>query len=329
VKLWRIICIATAAEASAASAALGLLGLLGAFNGWLDVINQFAPIWLLVGLVGVLGAQVLEPSDRVRRGVLILSGVGAAIGLLQVGPDMLASIGQALRHEAKPPILKVVTFNVWSENFDPERTIQVILAAHPDVVAVQEGMGPFRSADAALLQALPYRISCPAGTDLAFYSRTAPTAGACTRAQPGGPPPATGYGPIWIRVRARDGREVTLATTHLVWPFPPENRLAQLTDDIAVLRQLEPANLILVGDFNSSPWTFTTRRQDALLRPLTRRSHGIATWPARITRLRMTIPTPFLAIDQVYAGPGLRSVHVGRLPVAGSDHYGLVASVYG
>jgi endonuclease/exonuclease/phosphatase (EEP) superfamily protein YafD len=330
VKLWRIICLATAAEASAASAAMGVLGLLGAFNGWLDVLNQFAPVWLFVGLAGGLGVHVLAPAARarLRRGLLGLAALGTAIGLTQVGPDMLGSIAAAFHQEPRPPLLKLVSLNAWSENAAPERTVQVILAAHPDVVAVQEAAGSFRQDDEALRKALPFRISCPAGTDLALFSRTQPTADSCSDDAESAKA-LTGFGPIWIRVRAGDGREVTVATTHMVWPFPPEVRKAQLRAAADALHRLGPTNLILAGDFNSSPWTFGMRRQDALFRPLTRRTHAIFTWPARFSRLRLTIGTPILAIDHVYADPALRSAHVRRLPLTGSDHYGIVAWFYG
>ncbi len=327
-KLWRIIAVATAAEAVAVSTAAGLMGLMGAWNGWLDVINQFAPIWLLLGLGGGGGMLALAPPGRARIGLLGAATAAVVVNLTLVGPDLVESIGDGFQAQSRRPDLKLVTFNVWSDNVDPQRTIDVILATQPDVVALQEEPGKHSAYNERLLQSLPFRTTCPDGSDLAIYSALSPTAKGC----PTYPRPGSGMEfdrPIWIRLQARNGREVTVVTTHLQWPFPPRPRRAQLDELAGTLRSLPSETLILAGDFNLAPWSFAMRRQDRLLRPLLRRTHGISTWPARIGRVNLRMPFPILAIDQVYAGPGWKRAWVQRLPLAGSDHYGLAVSFYG
>jgi endonuclease/exonuclease/phosphatase (EEP) superfamily protein YafD len=211
---------------------------------------------------------------------------------------------------------------VWSNNADAARTIDVILAADPDVVAVQEEPGPFAAARATLMQALPFRVACPAGSDLALYSRTKPVEQSCPVK------PSEFDGGIWIRVRDRMGRIDTVVTTHFPWPFPPEPRAEQLSLIDGLLRDLGAQDAVLVGDFNLAPWAFTMQRQDQVLRPLVRQTHGIATWPVRLGRVKASVPFPILAIDQVYVGPGWRDCIIRRLPRAGSDHLGLSAALY-
>ena len=326
-KFWRIIVVATAAEAVAVSAAAGLLGMMGSWNGWLDVINQFAPAWLLLGLAGGGGVLALAPAGRARTGLLCTAVAAVVVSLLLVGPDLLASIADEFQAHSRPPELKLVSFNVWSDNVDPERTVEVILAAQPDVVVLQEEPGNFSAVEGRLLQSLPFRTSCASGSDLAIYSAIAPLAKGCPVKPQAGP--AQGFDqPIWVRLPVRRGREATVVTAHFQWPFPPGSRRAQLDELARTLPGLPADNLILAGDFNLAPWSFAMRQQDKLLRPLVRRSHGIPTWPARIGRLNLRLPFPVLAIDQVYAGPGWKRARVQRLPLAGSDHYGLAVSFY-
>ncbi len=270
----------------------------------------------------------LAPAGRARAGLLCTAAAAVAVSLLLVGPDLLASIADEFQAHSRPPELKLVSFNVWSDNVDPERTVEVILAAHPDVVLLQEEPGKLSAFEGRLLQFLPFRTACPSGSDLAIFSALPPIAKGCTT-KPGAGPALDFDRPIWIRLQARDGREATLVTTHFQWPFPPGSRRAQLDELARTLPGLPTENLILAGDFNLAPWSFAMRQQDKLLRPLIRRSHGIPTWPARIGRLNLRPPFPLLAIDQVYAGAGWKRAWVQRLPLAGSDHYGLAVSFYG
>lgn len=76
---------------------------------------------------------------------------------------------------------------------------------------------------------------------------------------------------------------------------------------------------ILVGDFNSTPWSFARRREDAAL-GMERRTHALPTWPAN-----GLFGLAFLPIDHVYAGSAWDTVSITRGPRLGSDHYPVVA----
>ena len=91
-----------------------------------------------------------------------------------------------------------------------------------------------------------------------------------------------------------------------------------------VLNRLPKDRLILAGDFNSTPWSFSRRREDAMF-GLERRTKALFSWPAgEVSRHRIKVPFPFLAIDHVYAGKAWRTVSVRRGPRLGSDHYPVV-----
>ena len=69
---------------------------------------------------------------------------------------------------------------------------------------------------------------------------------------------------------------------------------------------------------NSTPWSFTLRRQDGRL-GLERRTRALFSWPVAPT-YGWTPPFPLLAIDQVYAGSDWKTVSVKAGPKQGSDH---------
>jgi endonuclease/exonuclease/phosphatase (EEP) superfamily protein YafD len=324
-KLWRIICVATGAELSAVAALAAVLGLGGAFNPWLDVLNQFAPIWLFTALIGLVLTLVFATAESGRAAVLAVAGFGVAASLVMILPDMLRSIADELRPRLGPPVLRLVTFNVWKDNVDVPSTVGTILAADPDVVALQEAQGHIRAGNAALLQVLPYRIPCP-GADLAIYTRRPPIASGCEYVRRFVGARQAFVAALWARVTARDGQPATVMTMHLPWPVPPGPQQIETRGAVEVLGRFDPHDLVLAGDFNTAPWSFAMRNRDKSFRPLTRRTHGIFTWPARLGW--RPAPFAFLPIDQVYTGPGWRSASIERLPLAGSDHFGLSVSLY-
>ena len=70
---------------------------------------------------------------------------------------------------------------------------------------------------------------------------------------------------------------------------------------------------------------FRLRRQDKAF-AIPRITHAIFTWPAGpVTRWRLALPFPVLAVDQIWAGPSWKVVSVARGPLLGSDHYPIVA----
>ena len=92
-------------------------------------------------------------------------------------------------------------------------------------------------------------------------------------------------------------------------------------------RLYERKRLIIAGDFNSTPWSFTLRRQDEAL-GLVRRNQAMLSWPAMaFSRWNIHMPLPFLAIDHVYAGSDWVTLGAERGPALGSDHFPVVVTL--
>ena len=111
---------------------------------------------------------------------------------------------------------------------------------------------------------------------------------------------------------------------HYTWPTTAD-QAAQGRMLATALKQFPKDRLILAGDFNSTPWSFARRREDALF-GIERRTRGLFSWPAnKFSRYHIQFPFPFLAIDHIYAGRDWKTVSIERGPALGSDHYPVVA----
>jgi len=209
------------------------------------------------------------------------------------------------------PVYTALHVNLRFDNSDQAALLSVIAGANADVLLLAEVSEAWRARLAPLRAAFPHRIDCPGrgrvgGT--AILSRRAFAApGACH-----------GAGALAVAVVDFGGRAVTLAETHLDWPWPHRQaeRVAALVPAFAAL---PPASL-LAGDFNAAPWSATAARIAAAgrLKPVP----GLgATWfpvigAARLARLG-------LPLDQAMLGTGLDLIEATTLAAPGSDHRAL------
>lgn len=301
-----------AAALAAGAGVMALAGLAGAgvlvskrsVFGWLDAVNHFALLWLAFAALGAAGALAL-PRGRMRAAAMIAAAfAGLAFGI----PATREFAAGAAQPRPERPTLRILTFNRWWDSAEQARQAAFIRASGADVVALQEVYG-FEATAATLADAYPYQLLCGEGCDTAILSKR-PFLDYGPEARPRWP---GGSSLLWVRIMAPDGRPAGIATAHLYWPIPPWIQRAQRAQLSELLRPFGD-ELVLVGDFNLTPWAWTMRRLDAQLEPLTRRTHGLTTFPA-------TWPAPVLALDQVYAGRGWRAARATRLPRAGSDHY--------
>ena len=324
-RLWKIIATATAAECAALAACGSLLGLGGGVSGWLDLLNNLAPVWLGIAILAAPVAAALMQPGAARRGVLGLSIAAGLVSGAEVLPELLSALGPFGHGRGAP--LRIVTFNTWSDNTDSDAVVRRVVEADADAAALIEMSWPLvHSTQAGLAQFYPYRTTAKAGCpiDMVLISKRPFSAYGCQITFAPSRPELTET-IVWGRTTGRDGRPFTLATTHYAWPFPHGGQEMQRPALARFARAHAGGDMILTGDFNLTPWTFALRRQDRDLSPLTRRDHAIVTWPAMIARLNKRTPFPILPIDHIYAGPDWRTERVARLPRAGSDHYGVVA----
>jgi endonuclease/exonuclease/phosphatase (EEP) superfamily protein YafD len=224
------------------------------------------------------------------------------------------------RYGAADPVqtLKIITFNASIRNQDFGRIAQWVAAENPDILIIPEATKPLAD---AIREATGMRVFEGSGAFIATPEKTLEEHVAWETRFLAGAQTALS----WVVLRGPDGKPFTVVGVHCGWPIPARAARADSQKIAALLNTMDRSRTILAGDFNSTQWSFRQRLADEAF-GLERRDRLNLTWPARLPMLKgRSFPTPFLAIDHIYAGSTWRTVSVQRGPRLGSDHYPLVA----
>lgn len=296
-------------------ASLALAGLGGAVSDRLDALTHAAPLWLAMGAGAVvLGGLFARQAERWVMVVLGLVAIGACAVLM--GPEMAAA-WRFKPAAIAPGDLKVIQFNAWQENRAPKKSLEWVLAQNADIVVVEEGGRASWEMVKGLRAAYPF-VSCPKGRGCEpwiFSRKKILASGQFGKGLP--------Y--VWAKLDDPAGA-FTVAGVHFLWPVPAGPQQAQSGKLVEAVAKLDRHSLILAGDFNSTPWSFTLKRQDKAL-GLQRWTRALPSWPAGQFSRVAAAPAPFLPIDHVYAGDEWRAVRVERGPAVGSDHRPVVVTL--
>jgi endonuclease/exonuclease/phosphatase (EEP) superfamily protein YafD len=246
--------------------------------------------------------------------VFSLIGIAASVAL--IAPEYQRDTGPRAPANA-PGQLKIVQFNVWHHNPDPEAVLRWLDAESPDIAVIEENSLQFQ---AALKNHPRWNVACGDCEVLMLSKRPALSATSAIRKKG-----REQVVPMTHAVFADGQGTFDLIGAHNAWPTDSDQRL-QEARLAKVIGQTPHERLIVTGDFNSAPWSFARQRWDKTF-GIPRRERAIATWPARrYGRLRW-LGAPFLPIDHVYAGPAWGTVSVRRGPRLSSDHYPVVVTL--
>jgi endonuclease/exonuclease/phosphatase (EEP) superfamily protein YafD len=292
----------------------------------LAIIDQFAVQLTGLALVGLVLALAL------RRWRLLAALVVLALTLSW---PLLAPRGQAaLLPEG--PRLKVVSANVYYHAADHRRTLEALMASDADIIGLVELTPDWVRDLAPLIARYPYRVDC-FGADiycehmlLSKLPVVKPHAGRVWRTTP----IVAGGEILW------NGRPITVYVTHLIWPLGtdeesgystdqrragylpglPRNRQAGQAANLARFLNTLPEDVVLMGDFNSAPWSRVQRAfRDKT--GLDNRAGWDFTWPS-------TLPWPLrLPIDHVLARGHLVVTKVAAGAETDSDHLPVTAEI--
>jgi endonuclease/exonuclease/phosphatase (EEP) superfamily protein YafD len=308
-----------------AMAAAGALAALAAQGGRvsdrLDVFAHFAPFWLLLGVLGLIvwllsGGRSLNRTTPIVAAVAILAAGGLMI------PELTRSKGP--RPPAEGETIKLIQFNLWGRAGNPDGIVDWIRAQDADILVFEEAFARTGGVARALADDYPYQTTCaePVPCSTMILSRREPIReqglGAAVS-----PAKLLGAQATWKTPRG----EFSVIGVHYTWPIPAGPQQQQTRRLAAVIDTLPKGSTIVSGDFNSTPWSFSLRRQDERF-GLNRRTHALPSWPAApFSRQGIAFPFPFLPIDHVYAGSDWKTVSVKRGPKLGSDHYPVVVTL--
>lgn len=280
----------------------------GRWSGALDVLTHFAPLYL-AGAIVVLVTALFTPQRLGSTRLALMGGLAAVGSLLLIVPELLRPASPGAPADA-PRRLKVIQFNAEHDNADIAATARWIAAEDPDVLVLEDGTPALQ---AAIQRRLRRTVLCGLTCNVRIFTRATPVRVERPRRGRYGQGPAIAV----AHFGAGDGG-YSVVGVHYVWPTKFVTHAENTRRMLQIVDPLPRGRLILAGDFNSSPWSFARRREDALLR-VERRTRAMFSWPAT------GLGVPVLPIDHIYAGPDWKTVRIARGPRLGSDHYPIVA----
>lgn len=309
------------AVALAVGAALVMLAAQGGrFSDRLDIATHFTVVFIVVAIIAAVLAA-LTPATRLRRFTLGSAALAIVLAGVLILPETLRPTPSTDEAQAEVARLKIIQMNSWSgRNQTMNETADWLVSQDPDIIVVEESSRRFQR---ALEARGDYHRTCDPDDrcEVIIYSKVAPVSGGLPRVEEGS------YFPATRATFAAPGGDFTVIGAHYTWPIPAGPQQQQSLRLVQMAELYDRDRLIIAGDFNSTPWSFTLRRQDEAL-GVTRRNRSMLTWPAMaFSRWNIHMPLPFLAIDHVYAGSDWKTVSVERGPSLGSDHFPVIVTL--
>jgi endonuclease/exonuclease/phosphatase (EEP) superfamily protein YafD len=217
--------------------------------------------------------------------------------------------------------VKILFANVESTNKNPSDLIGLVIEEDPDMLIIQEATQRWVNQLKVLEERLPYGKALPrsGGLGLALYSRL-----------PVERVDVIALGreriPGLVAQLHRGPRVLSVVTVH---PRPPlqshyfQQRNEQLRDAAAIVQAL-PAPKILVGDFNTSPWSPYYSHLIRLTRLYNaRKGFGLLpTWPTFMPSRFLMIP-----IDHCLVSPDISVIGMRAGRNIGSDHLPIIVDM--
>lgn len=273
-----------------------------------NLFAQFtAQFWFLV--LACFIAVFLPRGRTVLAMALFLAciiGLGIwphAVSAIPVTPPAAASGEKALR---------LMQFNTLIGNDDNDAIAAEIERQDADIVTLLE-VGPARRPIFDRLRARwPHQRDCldKPYCHVAILSKL-PIVASEARVMWRGPP----Y--LLVKLGPEAGNLTVIGVHTIRFPY----QRAQFTQIAAMMRELQsiPGNRALMGDFNTTPFSFMLRNVE--MRSGLTRLTRLPTWPSHLG-------LPQIAIDHIFVSPGVRLIEPQRIGRnAGSDHYPVILSV--
>ena len=282
--------------------------LVGDRLGWpLDLVQHFHP-HVLAGLLLLLPVALLGLSGGWRW-----IAVAACLGATLASATAIAGVLRPAPEAGGAFEARVAHANLWGGNQQHERALAWLRRERPDIVVLTEVTPAWAAALSGLADLYPHRRLDGMG-DIAILS-VWPWQAIELRDKPPGQL-------AMARVGTPAG-PLTVVGTHPIVPATPEltSKRDRLIHYIASRSAQHDEPLVVLGDFNATPWS---RPMRALVRDTSLRygpGAWVSTWPTRI-------PRPFgVAIDHILAGNGCRVIERRHGEQIGSDHWPVTARI--
>ncbi|MBW4560661.1 MAG: endonuclease/exonuclease/phosphatase family protein [Mojavia pulchra JT2-VF2] len=309
---------------------LGILSL-GSYIAWfwpLELITHFRVHYFILSLIVSSILIFLWRTRHFKSKIIVLAA------LLIVGLNLIEVIPWYLPHSQQVTInanatkqIRLISFNINIQNNNHNQVINVVQNSDPDVALFLEvDQGAVESLKAGLKDTLPYTFRSPGG-GLAILSRLPIKDAKADNFNSKG-------GHNLIATLEVDKKPIKLIGTHPLVPVTRKNfhrrnlQVAALSNYIQELNQ----PLILMGDFNLTPWSPYYRRFiNKTKLHNTRLGFGILpSWPRPATHVHLPswlIPLMNIPIDHCLVSKEFRVARVDTGANANSDHAPLITDL--
>jgi endonuclease/exonuclease/phosphatase (EEP) superfamily protein YafD len=315
------------------AASLAILAFLGFAVPFLDLINHLQLLIFPAVLVGLVATALLKPG-RWRSFVVAFTATGFIASSTAFIPDVVWSLApRAPMPTDSRPVMKLMTHNIFGLNYEMARTARIIFEEDPDIIALQEYFPEQREELPALLaERYPHSAYCVGGkrANIALYSKMPfelQESGACSEEATADQRTSQ----ILAKFIQEDGTTFSVLTTHLDWPFPIARQQMQIADLVAEVNAVR-GPLIVVGDMNSTSWSYAMRGFAAAT-GLARQDFNMITYPLKFTLPMLTddpyglFPLiPFLPLDHVFTRGGVEVHEIHLAADTNSDHLPVVVT---
>jgi endonuclease/exonuclease/phosphatase (EEP) superfamily protein YafD len=267
-----------------------------------DVFSQLTLHFAILAVAFLVG--FFMPRARVLTAVVL--SVSAMLAISIYAHKVSSAPRPVAAAAANELPVRLLSFNTWFKNRNVDEIASVIEREDADIVGLVE-FGPNKKPLFDRLKSrYPYQFSCLniEYCNLVFLSKF-----------PFAEPPEAKVnwaGPAYAR--ARFGPELGGLTVYIVHTLRFPHQRAQFTQlgELAKLLETQAPPVIVMGDFNATP--FSRQTSTFAARTRLQRLTYLPSWPARLQ-------LPQLSIDHVFASPSIRVLEDQRiLANAGSDH---------
>lgn len=289
-----------------------ILSLTGVYVERLDLLGNFRPVYAAACLpLGLLLLVLKERWSAALAGLLLVANLTPVLFYPRAATNARAEAAEGAE-------LTVMTLNLWGTNSDLMKVTGLIARAKPDILLIQE----LSAARLGLLQRLkstyPWQSHCAHARRcrVAILSKHPWTRAESRVAHPGTLPLA----------RAEFGADLgnlLILNAHLVRPY----RASQRRQLATIKRSIGnwPGPVIVGGDFNTAPWSWTLR-QFSNATDLRVAGPHVPSWPRRLVLAGRMVRFPMLQLqlDQFWLSDEAAVVATEQGSDIGSDHMPLI-----
>lgn len=323
-----------------------VLAFLGFLHPLADALNHFQPIWFFGLVVLLVSTIVLFKSTRMRTSILSFGLVGFILSAIPLMGEVLRATFALNGRDSGTYEITLMSRNLFGLNYDMQSVAKEILAQDPDILTFQEYFIEQSSRlHPIIIATYPFFADCTGGgrAAIAIYSKIPfdlSDLSVCPNVESDRD---RSVARLVATFSPENVQPWAVVTTHLNWPVQisalrrPNLTMVEKIAGMTARKDNEMADLavamneidmpkVVVGDFNSTPWSYQLT-QFANATELTRHTKNMPTFPARfyIKGWRQTLPV--LPLDHLFAGGGAYVFDLQPLAAAGSDHLALLAQI--